>query len=413
MRPLLSACMIMRDEAAVLDDCLTSLDGVVDEVVIVDTGSVDESVDIARRHGARILHRPWDDDFATPRNLGLDHATGDWILYIDADERLSGADRSVFERLLAGAPEVAFRVLLRPHSAMTPYLEYRLWRNDPRIRFRGAIHERVVPAIRDIALAEGRPVSTCLDILLEHVGYEGDQHRKHLRNLPMLERIVEEQPDHLFARYHLALVLDGLERSAEAEAVLEHVVADLREAGPPAERDGVLAFAALIGMRRRQAKEFRGLLDEALALYPDNAVLHFIDGEDRVSRSDYEAALACFDAVLRIAATDPTSNKPAYSRALIGPYTHAARGSCLFKLGRYRAAADAYAAALREEPGDQSYALKHRLALSRVEKGAGGTREGAETAGRAGPERPRRAEECRDDVPAHRGSPRETDEEAT
>jgi|HubBroStandDraft_4_1064222.scaffolds.fasta_scaffold53589_2 hypothetical protein len=365
--------MIVRDEEAVLEACLASIDPVVDEIVIVDTGSVDRSLGIAARYGARILHRPWDDDFATPRNLGLDHAAGEWILYIDADERLTGTDRDALEGLLTDAREIAFRILLRPEVGMTPYLEYRLWRSDPRIRFEGAIHERVVGAIHAVAEADRRPVTDCLDLLLEHVGYEGDQRRKHLRNLPLLERFVRDHPEHLYARHHLATVLDGLERQGEAEALLEETVAYVREVAPW-DRDGVLVFASLIGLRQAQGKEFGPLLAEALRRYPDNAVLVFMEGDDLSARGEHEEALSRFDAVLVIAAQAPAPGKPAYDRSLIGERTHAARGVCLFKLGRYADAAAAYAAALQEAPDDLSYAVKHRLAMSRVDRGATGTR---------------------------------------
>ena len=112
------------------------MSGVVDEVVIVDTGSVDDSVAIAEAHGAPVLHRPWDGDFSAPRNAALDAARGRWILYIDADERLRPVERSAVEALLGSTNRLAFRLRLHPRVGWTPYLEYRLWRNDPRIRFR-------------------------------------------------------------------------------------------------------------------------------------------------------------------------------------------------------------------------------------------------------------------------------------
>jgi glycosyltransferase involved in cell wall biosynthesis len=401
----------MRDEEAVLDDCLASLDGLVDEIVIVDTGSEDRSLDIAARHGARILHRPWDDDFAAPRNFGLDHAAGEWILYVDADERLTVSNRAHLAELLADAPEVAFRILLRPEVRMTPYLEYRLWRNDPRIRFVGAIHERVVSSIHAVAAAEGRPITDCVDVLLEHVGYEGDQLRKHLRNLPLLERFVQDNPDHVFARHHLATVLDGLGRHGEAESILEGTVTYMRET-ESFERDGVLVYASLIGMRRGRGKDFHPLLTEALRLYPDNAVLLFMEGEHLSTRGEHAAALARFDAILQVAAERPAVGKPAYDRALIGERTHAARGLCLFKLGHYTGAADAYAAALREAPGDLGYRVKYRLAVSRVEAGSTGRRHDGAPTGRRLPHRPRGAGGHDDGAP-HAGTARETGEEPT
>ena len=123
------------------------------------------------------------------------------------------------EALLADAPEVAFRLLLRPWVGATPYREYRLWRNDPRIRFEGAIHEKVVPPSTPWRRPTNRPVGAC-DLLLNHIGYEGDQTRKHHRNLPLLRRQVKAEPDNLFNWHHLARVLAGLGRERQSERVL-------------------------------------------------------------------------------------------------------------------------------------------------------------------------------------------------
>jgi tetratricopeptide (TPR) repeat protein len=368
---LLSATLIVRDEEAVLDACLSSIGEVVDEIVIVDTGSVDASVDIAKSHGARVLHRPWDDDFSTPRNLALETATGQWILYIDADERLEGVDRASMDRLLRDADEVAFRILLRPQSTMTPYLEYRLWRSRPEIRFEGFIHERVVPSIHRVADAEGRPVSDCFSVLLDHVGYEGDQRRKHLRNLPLLTRFVAEQPDHLFARHHLARVLDGLGRREEAERELQATV-DYIRTHRTWDPSGVLSYASLVELLQGGGREFRPLLEEARRRYPDNCVLLWTEGRDLSARGEYEAALLRFDAILEIAADGPAVGRPAYDRRLVGEVTHEARALCLFRLGRYLEAADAYGAAAECAPAELSYPARRAVALGRSAGAASG-----------------------------------------
>ncbi|MBR5910088.1 MAG: glycosyltransferase family 2 protein, partial [Schwartzia sp.] len=82
----ISACYIVRNEAAKLDRSLASLEGAVDEIIVVDTGSSDDTVKIAETHGARVSHFPWQDDFSAARNVSLSKATGDWILVVDADE---------------------------------------------------------------------------------------------------------------------------------------------------------------------------------------------------------------------------------------------------------------------------------------------------------------------------------------
>jgi glycosyltransferase involved in cell wall biosynthesis len=85
----ISACLIVKDEERHLDRCLSSLQGIVDEIVVVDTGSTDGTLEIAQSHGAVIGSFDWCDDFSAARNASLDLATGDWVLWIDADEALT------------------------------------------------------------------------------------------------------------------------------------------------------------------------------------------------------------------------------------------------------------------------------------------------------------------------------------
>jgi glycosyltransferase involved in cell wall biosynthesis len=375
MRGLLAATLIVKNEAAVLDDCLASIENVVDEIVVVDTGSTDDSVAIARRHGATVHDHPWADDFAAARNSALDLTSCEWILYIDADERLEGADRATVEKLLRGAPEVAFRILLRPDSRSTPYREYRLWRHDPRIRFEGVIHEKVVPSIHRVAAADGRPIGVS-DLLLTHVGYEGDQTRKHRRNLPLLERQLEIEPDNLFNLHHLARVLEGLGDEREAEKVLSRAVDVVRQRrnGDPL---GSLAFADLVRLRHVRGDDVGELLAEARRRYPDNWLMVFIEGRYLVDHEHYEDALVCFRNLLEVDVSTLPDAGPAYDAGIFGALSYDACGVCLFKLGRYEGAAAAWAAASEDSPEDASYRTKRDLALARHAR-SGGARPASE-----------------------------------
>src|SRR4051794_30917732 len=100
--PLLSACLIVKDEEDLLPECLASLAGAVDEIVVYDTGSADRTIEIAEAAGAVVLRGYWDDDFSRARNAALDACTGRWILHVDADERLVG-DGPALRRRLANA----------------------------------------------------------------------------------------------------------------------------------------------------------------------------------------------------------------------------------------------------------------------------------------------------------------------
>src|SRR5262249_33980822 len=101
-RPRVSLCMIVRDEEANLPACLASAADLVDEVVVVDTGSTDRTREVAARFGARVFDFPWVDDFAAARNESLRHATGDWVFWMDADDRLDEDNRGRLRGLFAG-----------------------------------------------------------------------------------------------------------------------------------------------------------------------------------------------------------------------------------------------------------------------------------------------------------------------
>ena len=363
-RPLLTAAMIVRDEELHIGACLASLAGVVDEVVVVDTGSVDDTVAVARSHGATVFTEPWADDFSRARNAALDRARGEWILYIDADERVQPIDRDEVVALLGSVEHVAFRVLLHPFADATACREYRLWRNDPRIRFEGVIHEKVVPSIRAVAAAGGLQVGQC-DLTIRHLGYVGDQTRKHLRNLPLLQAQLEAEPGNVFNWRHLANVSFGLGRDDEGEAALDRARDVLRQsADPPAL--GALVYADLI-RRRRGGLEDAVLVDEGLATYPHDPFLRWAKAAVGLDDGRPESALAELD---RLLATDPADldDTMSYDERLFGAGAHAARGLCLFRLGRYDDAAAAYRVAERLEPDVEQHWVTRRMAERLAER---------------------------------------------
>jgi glycosyltransferase involved in cell wall biosynthesis len=357
---LLAAAMIVKDEAGHLPACLESIRPVVDDIVVVDTGSADQTPAIAAAHGARVFHQPWRDDFAAARNAALDRCRTDWILYIDADERLAPVGRREVEALLAGAREVAFRLLLRPVIGSTPYREYRLWRNDPRIRFSGAMHEKVVPAIHAVGAMDRRPISPC-DLLLEHIGYEGDQTRKHRRNLPLLRRQVRAEPDNLFVWHHLARVLAGLGEYRESEDVLARGI-EISRAKPAADYCGVLLYAELISARMARGADVTALLAEGRRYYPDNYVLIWQEARTLLTAGRPAEALANFDRLLAADVARLPDVGPSYDERLFGEAAHEGRGLSLFRLGRYAEAAAAYARAEQCAPGNQEFTVKRQLA---------------------------------------------------
>jgi hypothetical protein len=201
-----SACLIARNEERCLDRCLTSLRGAVDEIVVVDTGSTDRTLEIARAHGARVGTFVWCDDFAAARNAALDLATGDWVLSIDADEWLADDACRRFVRIAAERAPA--------HYAFVPYM---VGPEGRRIYTNGRLFTRVgsrweYPIHEVVRLAEaGQENVRDDDFELGHDGYDPSVvglGAKTRRNRPMLERMLRDaepgSPAWLHAKVFLA-----------------------------------------------------------------------------------------------------------------------------------------------------------------------------------------------------------------
>lgn len=197
-----SAAMIVKDEGDTIADSVTQLLKAVDEVVVVDTGSQDNTAELAEKAGAKVFHYTWQDDFGAARNEALSHVTGDWVLFVDGDEVLEEEDVAV-PRTVAGLfrdndPPMIFRIVQVNHIGNTVEPNYDMSRFYPTrfgLRWWGRIHEQVGPAEGGVfATIYSRPAAR---IRLHHNGYEPDvmlQKNKLERNINLLRRTVEEDP---------------------------------------------------------------------------------------------------------------------------------------------------------------------------------------------------------------------------
>ncbi|HHW18109.1 MAG TPA: glycosyltransferase [Firmicutes bacterium] len=202
--PTISACMIAKDEEGMIEDCLLSLVPVADQVVVNDTGSSDRTADVARMLGAECFITSWQDDFAGARNLSLDKAIHEYVLVIDADERISKESQAVLKRELLSRYE-AYTVEIRENSGDATFKHgdsVRIFKNRPSYRFSGKIHEQIVTSIR------GSVKRT--SIVFNHVGYNpvlNDLKKKRKRNVDLL---VQETNDSNLSREYV-LFQSGVE----------------------------------------------------------------------------------------------------------------------------------------------------------------------------------------------------------
>jgi tetratricopeptide (TPR) repeat protein len=195
-RPALSLCMIVKNEKDNLPACLASAGDVADEIIVVDTGSTDGTQEIARSFGAQVVQSDWRGDFSLARNQSLSAATGRWILWLDADDRLLEADKRAIRKLAAADPDLAPKAygLMVKNSrdgglTGSVFNQIRMFPNRPELRFRAPVHEQILPALEEARI----PVEYA-EIRVLHTGYSDPEvaKAKQVRNKAILERQVAE-----------------------------------------------------------------------------------------------------------------------------------------------------------------------------------------------------------------------------
>ena len=167
--PTVALCMIVKNEESYLCDCLKSVVDLVDEIVVVDTGSDDGTLEILRDFDIEAHRFPWANNFAAARNEALKHASCDWIFQIDADERLLPESRDELKTALKNKKVTSISVLIdSPKSDGKGHISraHRLFRNVPGISYSGRIHEQISPSVAKLNGHEGES-----NIRLQHLGY--------------------------------------------------------------------------------------------------------------------------------------------------------------------------------------------------------------------------------------------------
>jgi glycosyltransferase involved in cell wall biosynthesis len=369
----LSAAIIVKDEADRLDACLTSLRGLVDEIVVVDTGSTDRTVAIAEQHGAVVAHETWQGDFATPRNRSLDLATGDWILSVDADEEVSGDFDDARAYLDRAAACVGCRVRFVPRVGWTPSREYRLWRNRPDIRFQGRILETVVPSVRAAADAYALQIEPFDRITIRHFGDERDRADKRARDEPLLIAELARHPDRLIVYDHLARVYESAGDGDRAVETWKEGIRRVRARDRLRPEDRVLYVDLVHHLLAN------GVVDDELELLVREARDHFV----RTPTLELAAARLAFATGRPRDALEPldwlvsldddaiVATGASYDERVFGEWAWALLGLCRFALGDDAAAADAFSRAEQLAPDDASYGVRRRLAEARAATPAG------------------------------------------
>jgi len=347
-RPRVSLSMIVKNEEANLPECLASLADLVDEIVIVDTGSTDCTKEIARRFGAKVFDFAWVDSFAAARNESLAHVTGEWVLWLDADDRLDADNRARLRRLLDRLPGAHTGYVMKclclpdPETKTATVVDHvRLFRNQPGMRWKYRVHEQILPALRGL----GGTVEWT-DVVVHHVGYRNREvrRRKLERDLRLLLLEQSEQPDDPFTLFNLGSVYQEMGKLEEAIPLFRRSLA-----GSCPTDSIVRKLYALIA----QCQNHLGRPAEAAATclegrthYPDDAELLFQEGTAFRHMGDAQAAVRCWEQVLR---APPGAHFASMHTGLRGYLTRHNLAMAYLETGQYEAALEHWNQALAEQ----------------------------------------------------------------
>ncbi|HVW90717.1 MAG TPA: glycosyltransferase [Gaiellaceae bacterium] len=277
-----SLCMIVKDEEEMLPGCLEAVADGVDEIIVVDTGSSDRTVEIAEGFGAKVIHFPWNGSFADARNVGLDAATGDWLMYLDADEHLVPGDAAKIRGLLGRTWREGFHLVETNYTGgdesgtSVTHLALRIFRNRPEYRFEGKIHEQKTQNMPTYLPERFEATS----IGIRHYGYLKSRisaKEKSRRNIELLEQERREAPSP-FNSFNLGSEYLMLDEPGKAAEHFDDAWESLHASGEWTSAGYAPILASRIALARRESgriADAREALAVAVAAMPDHTDLHF------------------------------------------------------------------------------------------------------------------------------------------
>lgn len=343
----ISLTMIVKNEASHLAACLTSVKEKVDEIIIVDTGSTDGTLELARAYADQVYSYTWEGDFSAARNFAITKATGDWILSLDADEELIFPGRVPVRDLRElTAQDASIEAYLLPldnptsmHGANRFYV-LRLFRNNGHYRYIGRIHEQVTVADQGVVGIAHTPLISHKLLPLQ------ERNRKRGRNLTILQESLREEPENYFLKYYLGVEWLMLAQPARALSYLQSAYENLTDDHllfrAPALRYLVLCLQTL------------GRLDEGICLcleaaehYPEFTDVYYLGGVLLEEKQAYGPAIKWFKTALECGTPPALFSHLQGSGSFLAWYH---LGYCQSCLGQGAAAQQAYVQALRANP---------------------------------------------------------------
>lgn len=359
----ITLCMVVRDEEDCLDRCLASAVPWISECIVLDTGSQDRTMEIAQNFGCRCHSVRWEHDFAAVRNAALDLASRSWILVLDADEEIEPGQWELLQSLTRADDVDGYYVRIKSFVGTVESGEFfvdsvcRLFRNDPRIRFQGRIHEDVITSLRELRTDN----VAFSEFQVAHYGYLEEviqRKKKGERNRLLLQHAMEEQPEELIWRYAWGTELF-------AQGAYERALQEFEPLLPRVEVYGGYASDLLLktvyAMRAvGRHEDARNWVQQGLTFYPDFADLHEVNGLLLLDQGRPREAIVAFD---QSATEQGKKSSAAYTLTSgTGGYrTDYWKGNALERLLRWEQAQEQYRKSVQIQPNFEPAWYRHWL----------------------------------------------------
>lgn len=300
----ISLCMIVKNEASHIGNCLESVKDFVDEIIIIDTGSTDQTTEICEQFSATIYQYEWGDDFSAARNFGLQLCQKDWILWLDADETIDSNAKETITSCLQTTDEQIIQLPIINYFGKSEQLNQedyhllyqpRLFQNQLGIYFTGRIHETL-----DVSKLDCK--QTVLSTPIHHFGYTDEQmesKKKSQRNLAILFDEIQKNEDNPWIKYFIASELNLLKEYELAFQFLNQSIIDFikRNIQPPSILYK-LKYDILIRTENWQGAAES--IEKALLLYPDYVDLHYYKGVILYQLEKFPEAQSAFETCLEL-----------------------------------------------------------------------------------------------------------------
>ncbi|MGB9679516.1 MAG: glycosyltransferase [Thermoanaerobacteraceae bacterium] len=299
----LSLCLITKDEEKNIARCINSVKDIVDEIVVVDTGSKDKTVQIAKSFGAKIIYDKWEDDFSKARNKAIENATGDWILFLDADEEIKKEDVDKIRPLLNDDTIEAYLLKFVNYAGTSVSnglteinYNYRLFRNNKQIKYIYPIHEN----LRNIVYNRA-PISKNSDVTILHYGYLSEiriEKNKSEKYIKIISKYLESNPEDKFQHANLAVEYFNIEDYKKALKHLLIAVKGIDVNASSATR--ILRYLIGCYISLKDYNTALKVINDAKEFYKDVPDFYFLEGMLYLDQKRYEKAVEIFEKCISI-----------------------------------------------------------------------------------------------------------------